>query len=65
MDARSILDRIFLHPGVCSEMEQGSGLEAEDDGRLPCPFLLVMSKDFGITEAEAGEMALFLLSGTD
>ena len=46
-------------------MEQGSGLEAEDDGRLPCPFLLVMSKDFGITEAEAGETALFLLSGTD
>ena len=65
VDARNILDRIFLHPGVCSEMEQGSGLEAEDDGRLPCPFLLVMSKDFGITEAEAGETALFLLSGTD
>ena len=43
----------------------GSGLEADADGRLCCPFLLLVSKDFGITEAEAGARILFLLSGKD
>lgn len=46
-------------------MEWGSGLEADADGRLCCPFLLLVSKDFGITEAEAGARTLFLLSGKD